>query len=64
MRLAITVFKRYEKKYMLTMEQYDALREFLKDYMRYDKYCLHICRYLLFCGADLPDYTLSERKEE
>ena len=46
--MAITVFKRYEKKYMLTMEQYNALREFLKDYMRYDKYCLNDQSYKLY----------------
>ena len=46
--MAITVFKRYEKKYMLTMEQYEALREFLKDYMRYDKYCLDSKSYKLY----------------
>ena len=46
--MAITVFKRYEKKYMLTLEQYDALRAFLADYMRYDKYCLNDKSYKLY----------------
>ena len=46
--MAITVFKRYEKKYMLTLEQYEALRVFLADYMRYDKYCLNDKSYKLY----------------
>ena len=46
--MAITVFKRYEKKYMLTMEQYEALKVFLADYMRYDKYCLNNKSYKLY----------------
>ena len=46
--MAITVFKRYEKKYMLTLEQYEDLRAFLADYMRYDKYCLNDKSYKLY----------------
>lgn len=57
--LAITVFKRYEKKYMLTLEQYEALSEFLKDYMRYDKYCLNSQSYKLYnIYFDSPNHEL------
>lgn len=33
---------------MLTLEQYDAIRNFLADYMRYDKYCLDDKSYKLY----------------
>lgn len=46
--MAISVFKRYEKKYMLTYEQYQKIRAFLADYMDYDKYCLNDNVYKLY----------------
>lgn len=46
--MAIAVFKRYEKKYMLTLEQYDDMRRFLADYMNYDAYCLDDRSYKLY----------------
>lgn len=33
-----TVFKRYEKKYLLSGEQYQAFRRFAEDYMQIDEY--------------------------
>lgn len=38
--LPISVFKRYEKKYMLDGDQYRKVVDFLKDYMVFDKYCV------------------------
>ena len=38
--MAIKSFKRYEKKYLLSSEQYEALIPKLLDYMDWDKHCL------------------------
>ena len=46
--MAITVFKRYEKKYLLTVAQYDEIRRFLASYMDYDPYCLDDRSYKLY----------------
>ena len=35
-----TVFKRYEKKYMLTKEQYASFKEDIDDFMKIDEYGL------------------------
>lgn len=57
--LAITVFKRYEKKYLLTERQYDAIRLFLAEYMRYDQYCLDNRSYKLYnLYCDSPNNDL------
>ena len=41
------------------MEQYEALTEFLKDYMRYDKYCLNSQSYKLYnIYFDSPNHEL------
>ncbi|MBE6051952.1 MAG: hypothetical protein E7214_15235 [Clostridium sp.] len=37
--MAIKSFKRYEKKYILTMEQYNKLLPEIYEYMNEDKYC-------------------------
>lgn len=37
--MAIKAFKRFEKKFIITKEQYDRLLPILSDYMNLDKYC-------------------------
>ena len=37
--MSIKTFKRLEKKYLLTMEQYEELRKRMEPYMTYDEYC-------------------------
>ena len=37
--MAIKSFKRFEKKFIITKEQYDKLIPILSDYMNLDKYC-------------------------
>ena len=39
--MAIKSFKRYEKKYLLTQEQYDNLIPLLLEYMNLDKHCIN-----------------------
>lgn len=48
-------FKRYEKKYLLTPQQYDALRGALQPYLCDDGYGLHIVNNIYF---DTPDYAM------
>lgn len=49
------VFKRYEKKYLLTDYQYKELREKLAAYMEVDNYGLHTINNIYY---DTPDYKL------
>ncbi|MCM1368703.1 MAG: polyphosphate polymerase domain-containing protein [Roseburia sp.] len=52
------VFKRYEIKYLLTAEQYSAIRSAMEEYMRGDKYGeSDICN--LYC--DTPSFLLARR---
>lgn len=37
--MAIKTFKRYEKKYILSQEQYEIITNVMKKYMDFDKYC-------------------------
>ena len=37
--MAIKAFKRFEKKFIITKEQYDRLLPILSNYMNLDKYC-------------------------
>ena len=37
--MAIKAFKRFEKKFIITKDQYDRLLQILSDYMNLDKYC-------------------------
>lgn len=37
--MAIKAFKRFEKKFIITKDQYDRLLPILSDYMNLDKYC-------------------------
>lgn len=55
------VFKRYEIKYLLTVEQYNAVRSGMEAYMRGDKYGeSDICN--LYC--DTPSFLLARRSIE
>lgn len=49
------VFKRYEKKYLLTENQYKLMREKLATYMEVDCYGLHTINNIYY---DTPDYQL------
>lgn len=65
MRVAITVFKRYEKKYLVTNEQYRALMDFLSQYMVFDKYCVDEKVYgLLNIYYDTPNNLLIGRSTD
>lgn len=57
--MAISVFKRYEKKFLLTLEQYRNIVDFLSDYMVFDKYCVNEQVYgLLNVYFDTPNNLL------
>lgn len=63
--MAISVFKRYEKKFLLTLEQYRNIVDFLSDYMVFDKYCVNEQVYgLLNVYFDTPDNLLIGRSTE
>ena len=51
----ITVFKRYEKKYFLSLEQYEALRKVLDERMHVDKYGRSLIQNIYY---DTPDFYL------
>lgn len=57
-----TVFKRYEKKYILNQMQYENLLVFLKQYMKQDQYGLHTICNLYYDTAhyDLIRYSLEK----
>lgn len=46
------VFNRYEKKYMLTRQQYEAIRQRLEPYMEKDQYGLHTIRNIYYDTED------------
>ena len=46
--MAITTFKRYEKKYLLDKEKYELLVPRLLEYMNYDEHCLNGKDYSIF----------------
>ncbi len=50
-----TIFKRYELKYKLTTQQYDDLKEFMKDKMQLDSYGRHKISNIYF---DTDDYRI------
>lgn len=56
-----TVFKRYELKYMLTLEQKDKVLEAIKPYMELDKYGRTIIRNIYY---DTDSYLLIRRSIE
>ncbi len=63
--MPITVFKRYEKKFLVTNDQYRMLMDFLKDYMVFDKYCIDEKVYgLLNVYYDTPDNLLIGRSTD
>ena len=53
--MAQNIFKRYEKKYMLTQQQYRFLQEHLQGRMKIDEYGLHTICSIYF---DTDDYAL------
>ena len=55
------VFKRYEMKYLLTLEQKDRLLEAMAPYMALDKYGITVIRNVYL---DTPDYRLIRRSLE
>ena len=56
-----TVFKRYEKKYMLTKEQYESFKEDIDDFMKIDEYGLSTICNIYY---DTVDYKLISRSIE
>lgn len=46
------VFNRYEKKYMITRQQYEAIRQRLEPYMEKDQYGLHTIRNIYYDTED------------
>lgn len=46
------VFNRYEKKYLLTQQQYEAIRKRLEIYMEEDQYGLHTIRNIYYDTED------------
>lgn len=42
------VFQRYEKKYLLTEEKYQSIRQYLSNYMEEDQYGLHTIRNIYY----------------
>lgn len=55
MTMTQSVFKRYEKKYLLNRRQYEKLCAFLMSYMKYDNYGLHTIRNIYY---DTEQYDL------
>ncbi len=63
--MPISVFKRYEKKYMLDGEQYRKVVDFLHGYMVFDKYCVDEKVYgLLNVYYDTPESLLIGRSTD
>lgn len=57
--MSIKTFKRLEKKYLLTMEQYEELRKRMEPYMTYDEYCPDGALYSIYnIYYDTDDYRL------
>ena len=56
-----TVFKRYEKKYLLKGDEYQKVREYLKDRMKVDEYGLSTICNIYY---DTPNYDLITRSIE
>lgn len=62
MAAILSVFKRYEKKYMLNAEQYRQMLDFVSEYMTFDKYCVGEQVYgLLNIYYDTPENILIGR---
>ncbi len=55
MAMTQTVFKRYEKKYLLNRKQYERMLTFLGSYMKPDEYGLHTIRNIYY---DTDNYDL------
>lgn len=61
MRMTQEIFKRYEKKYMLTQKQHDALIPVLERRMKADHYGEHTISNIYF---DTRDYELVRKSIE
>ncbi len=59
--MAQMVFNRIEKKYLLTADSYERLRDALRSYMEEDEYGLHTICNIYY---DTPDYHLIRRSIE
>ncbi len=59
--MAQTVFNRYEKKYLMPEDVYQALRKRLQPYMEVDQYGLHTICNIYY---DTPNYDLIRRSIE
>ena len=46
--MAIEIFNRYEKKYMIDKSVYEAITGYLSDYMKPDRYCVYGKKYTIF----------------
>ena len=46
--MAIKSFKRYEKKFLITEDQYNELLPKLSDYINRDKFCLNNNTYSIY----------------
>lgn len=63
--MPISVFKRYEKKFMLDMDQYRRTVDFLQDQMVFDRYCIDEKVYgLLNVYYDTPENLLIGRSTD
>ena len=63
--MPISVFKRYEKKFLLDYQQYREIMDFLQDYMDFDKYCVNEQVYgLLNIYFETPDNVLIGRSTD
>lgn len=63
--MAISVFKRYEKKFILNAEDYRETVAFVQNYMDFDKYCVGEKDYsLLNLYFDTPDNLLIMRSTD
>lgn len=63
--MPISVFKRYEKKYMLDNDRYRKVVDFLQDHMVFDKYCVNEQVYgLLNVYYDTPENLLIGRSTD
>lgn len=45
--MAIEIFNRYEKKYMIDKSVYEAITGYLTDYMEPDRYCVNGKKYTI-----------------
>lgn len=59
--MSIQTFKRYEDKFLLSSEQFEALTEKLNDRMEYDAFCRNGTYSILNIYLDSPDHEVIRR---